>query len=310
MSIFDNVSEGDMRLFHDMAISVLREKAKLDAKVAFSITGFGPSRFDAAGSLGFSVQGDISEPIRHYFAESSAALGRVYWDGTGPSLTGLAAHASFVSDNKAKTYSLSLDLFPSRSDMAPFSINGLRFDSDDYVLYEDGPTKEGVKKTVDDNVPEADMRFFHDKAMGVFREKAKLDAKTAFSITEFSQSGSSGFWVKGVVSEPITGYDWAHCTLGVAYWDVAEPGHQCFGAFVSLFVTGKVTYGLEFTYVPGEHNYPYPDLETAPLWNILPSRAVWVGLPSGQDMAPFSVNGLRFESDRYRSDPPDAFGGG
>lgn len=309
MSIFDKVSEADMRLFHNMVISVFREKAKLDTKVSFFITGFGPSRFDAAGSLGFSVHGVVSEPLRRYFAKSHATLGRVYWDGADQSLKGLgAAHVSFVSDNNAKTYSLWLDFFPSGGGMAPFSVNGLRFDSDDYVLSEDAPTKEGVKKTIHDNVSEAEMRFFHDKAMGVFREKTKLDAKIAFSITEFSQSGSSGFGVKGVISEPITGYDWAHCTLGLAYWDVAEPGHQCFGAFVSLFVTGKVTYGLEFTYVPGEHNYPYPDLETAPLRNILPSRAVWEGLPSGEDMAPFSVNGLRFESDRYGSDPSDAFG--
>ncbi len=312
MSIFDNVSEEDMRFFHDLAISVFREKAQLDAKIAFSITGFGPSRFDAGGSLGFSVHGVISEPIRKYFAESHAALGRVYWDGADPSLTGLgAAHSFIVSDNKAKTYSLSLDLFPSGDGMAAFSVNGLHLDSDDYVLSEDGPTKEGVKKTIHDNVPEADMRFFHDKAMGVFREKAKLDPKIVFSITEFSQSGSSGFWVKGVVSEPVTSHDWAHCFLGYAYWNVDE-ADQCLGAFVDLFVTDKVTYGLEFTYIPGGklNTKPYPDIDTVPelLRGIHPSRDEWFRMVVIDDMAPFSVNGLRFESDKYSSDPPDAFG--
>jgi len=310
MSIFDKVSEADMRLFHNMVISVFREKAKLDTKVSFFITGFGPSRFDAAGSLGFSVHGVISEPLRRYFAKSHATLGRVYWDGADQSLTGLgAAHVSFVSDNNAKTYSLWLDLFPSGGGMAPFSVNGLRFDSDDYVLSEDGPTKEGVKKTIHDNVSEADMRFFHDKAMGVFREKAKLDAKVVFSITGFNASGISGFFVNGVISEPITRYDWARCDLGWAFWDGAEPDSGL-GAMVALFVTDKMNYGLEFTYIPGKHNHPYPDLDTVPLpfRNLLPSREVWNGLSSGDDMAPFSVNGLRFESDKYSSDPPDAFG--
>jgi len=108
--------------------------------------------------------------------------------------------------------------------------------------------------SIHDNVSEADMRFFHDKAMVVFREKAKLDAKVVFSITGFNASGISGFFVK--------------------------------------------------------HNHPYPDLDTVPLpfRNLLPSREVWNGLSSGDDMAPFSVNGLRFESDKYSSDPPDAFG--
>lgn len=306
MSIFNNVSEADMRLFHDMAISVFKGKAKLDAKVAFSITGFGASPFAAQGLFGFEVHGVISEPIRRFFAESNARLGKVYWDGASPS-AGFDSFVTLRADNKTLTYVLSL---VSRSDMAPFSVKGLRLDSDDYVLSEDGPTKEGVKKTVGDNVSEADMRFFHDKAMGVFREKVKLDDKIAFSIIEFSQSGSSGFWVKGVVSEPLTRYDRARCVLGVAYWNVDEPGHQCFGAFVNLFVTGKVNYDLEFAYVPGEHNYPYPDSETVPLSSILPSRAVWEGLPSGEDMAPFSAKGLRFESDGYVSDPSDAFGGG
>jgi hypothetical protein len=310
MSIFEKVSEADMRFFHDKAICVFREKAKLDATVTFSITGFGHSKYALAGGFGFAVHGVISEPIRCYYKETHANLGKAYWDGAEPS-TGLDSFIFLAADNKAKTYSLEFTyrLFPSGNDMVPFSVNGLRFESDDYCLYQDGPTKEGVTKTIHDNVSELDMRFFHDKAMGVFREKVKLDAKVAFSITEFNASGISGFFVNGVISEPITRYDWARYDLGWAFWDGADPGSGL-GASVSLFVTDKMSYGLEFSYIPGKHNYPYPDLDTVPLSlrNILPSRAVWDGLPSGEDMVPFSVNGLRFESEKYSSDPPDAFG--
>lgn len=341
VSIFDKVSEADLRTFHDMAIAVFREKAQLDAKIVFSFAGFSPAKCADASRAGLTVRGVTSEPVRRYYDESNAFIGKVYWDGAGSDTEHGAVHVFFMADNNAKTYSLELRVFASKDDMAPFSINGLRFNTEDYILYQDGPTNEGVKRTIFDYVSKADMRVFHEKAMGVFREKAKLDTKVVFSITRFIptetkgglsldpvtrydwthrhammlfwRAGGSGFSVDGVVSEPITGCDWVHFSLGKVYWEAAEP-HSGPCGYARLFVTDKVNYTLEFTYIPeGKLNTkPYPEIDTVHerLRDVHPSQEEWHAGFIVEDQAPFSVNGLRFESDRFYSDPPGAFDGG
>lgn len=79
-------------------------------------------------------------------------------------------------------------------------------------------------------------------------------------------------------------------------------------------MTDKVNYTLEFTYIPeGKLNTkPYPEIDTVHerLRDVHPSQEEWHAGFIVEDQAPFSVNGLRFESDKFYSDPPDAFDGG
>lgn len=158
--------------------------------------------------------------------------------------------------------------FAPDGDITPFSIEGLRFDMEKcYVRPPDAKSKETTRES---------RKVFHDEAMKLIRERIGIPQDISLKITKSSDSGQGefnpGFFVDGIASADLTTLDRVIVGADTAYW-----ANEKIGAFVILFITNRREYTLEFCYVPGD------------------------------DVTPFTTEGLRFDMSRFNLTPPDAF---
>lgn len=153
-------------------------------------------------------------------------------------------------------------------DMTPFSIEGLRFDLEKCVVE---PPEAKSKETTRES-----RKVFHDEAMKLIRERIGIPQDISLEITKSHDSGqgefSSGFFVTGTASADLSTLDRVIVHADTAHW-----ADEKLGAFVILFITNRREYTLEFCYVPGD------------------------------DVTPFTTEGLRFDMSRFQVMPPDAF---
>jgi hypothetical protein len=128
---------------------------------------------------------------------------------------------------------------------------------------------------LDLEVSASDMAVINDGALRIFRDKLKINDDVVFNLKRCVSSGSGefccGFHVEGLISENIARYDRVCVNLGMVFWDGCHAG-----ALINLFVCNK-SYILEFTYVPVT------------------------------EVVPFTVVGMRFNSEEFSYTPPDAF---
>jgi hypothetical protein len=122
-------------------------------------------------------------------------------------------------------------------------------------------------------------KIFHDEAMKLIRERISIPQDISLEITKSYDSGtgehSCGFFVEGIASADLTSPSRVVVSAGEAYWSGEKSG-----AFVLLFITKHREYTLEFCYVPGD------------------------------DVTPFTTEGLRFDMGRFSVTPPEAFSRG
>jgi hypothetical protein len=122
-------------------------------------------------------------------------------------------------------------------------------------------------------------KVFHDEAMKLIRERISVPQDISLEITKSYDSGmgehSCGFFIEGIASVDLTSLSRVVVSAGEAYWSGEKSG-----AFVILFISNRKEYTLEFCYVPGD------------------------------DVTPFTTEGLRFDMGRFSVTPPDAFSRG
>jgi hypothetical protein len=158
--------------------------------------------------------------------------------------------------------------FAPDGDITPFSIEGLRFDMEKCsVRPPDAKSKETTRES---------RKVFHDEAMKLIRERIGIPQDISLKITKSSDSGQGefnpGFFVDGIASADLTTLDRVIVGADTAYW-----ANEKKGAFVILFISNRKEYTLEFCYVPGD------------------------------DVTPFTTEGLRFDMGRFSVTPPEAF---
>jgi hypothetical protein len=156
-------------------------------------------------------------------------------------------------------------------DMPPFTIEGLRFDLEKCVVEPpDAKSKETTRES---------RKVFHDEAMKLIRERIGIPQDISLEITKSNDSGKGefnpGFFVNGIASADLTTLDRVIVGADTAYW-----ADEKIGAFVILFISNRREYTLEFCYVPGD------------------------------DVTPFTTEGLRFDMGRFSVTPPEAFSRG
>jgi hypothetical protein len=161
--------------------------------------------------------------------------------------------------------------FAPDGDIIPFSIEGLRFDMEKCsVRPPDAKSKETTRES---------RKVFHDEAMKLIRERIGIPQDISLKITKSSDSGQGefnpGFFVNGIASADLTTLDRVIVGADTAYW-----ANEKIGAFVILFISNRKEYTLEFCYVPGD------------------------------DVTPFTTEGLRFDMGRFSVTPPEAFSRG
>lgn len=126
-----------------------------------------------------------------------------------------------------------------------------------------------------ETTPES-RKVFHDEAMRLILERIGMPPDISLEITRSYDSGqgefSCGFFVNGIASADLSSLDRVIVSAGEAYWSGEKSG-----AFVILFITNRREYTLEFCYVPGD------------------------------DVTPFTTEGLRFDMKSFSVTPPDAF---
>ena len=129
-----------------------------------------------------------------------------------------------------------------------------------------------------ETTPES-RKVFHDEAMRLILERIGMPPDISLEITRSYDSGqgefSCGFFVDGIASADLSSLDRVVVSAGEAYWSGEKSG-----AFVILFITHRREYTLEFCYVPGD------------------------------DVTPFTTEGLRFDMGKFSVTPPDAFSRG
>jgi hypothetical protein len=137
------------------------------------------------------------------------------------------------------------------------------------------PRKQIPFRKSKETTPES-RKVFHDEAMKLILERIGMPPDISLEITRSYDSGqgefSCGFFVDGIASAELTSLDRAIIDGNMAYWM-----DEKMGAFVILFITNRREYTLEFCYVPGD------------------------------DVTPFTTEGLRFDMSRFNLTPPDAF---
>ena len=158
--------------------------------------------------------------------------------------------------------------FAPDGDITPFSIDGLRFDMEKCsVRPPDAKSKETTRES---------RKVFHDEAKKLIRERIGIPQDISLKITKSSDSGQGefnpGFFVDGIASADLTTLDRVIVGADTAYW-----ANEKKGAFVILFISNRKEYTLEFCYVPGD------------------------------DVTPFTTEGLRFDMGRFSVTPPEAF---
>jgi hypothetical protein len=161
--------------------------------------------------------------------------------------------------------------FAPDGDITPFSIEGLRFDMEKCsVRPPDAKSKETTRES---------RKVFHDEAMKLIRERIGIPQDISLKITKSSDSGQGefnpGFFVDGIASADLTTLDRVIVGADTAYW-----ANEKIGAFVILFISNRKEYSLEFCYVQGD------------------------------DVTPFTTEGLRFDMGRFSVTPPEAFSRG
>jgi hypothetical protein len=161
--------------------------------------------------------------------------------------------------------------FAPDGDMTPFRIEGLRLDMEKCsVRPPDAKSKETTRES---------RKVFHDEAMKLIRERIGIPQDISLEITKSHDSGhgefNCGFFVSGIASADLTTLDRVIVHADTAYW-----ADDKIGAGVILFISNRKEYTLEFCYVPGD------------------------------DVTPFTTEGLRFDMGRFSVTPPDAFSRG